>query len=136
MKLVCFIMIFLLAGCHGFVINKRVVGSYHLIATDVEEDMALCYDDGGSGYSIIISQTVFAVGYSDNYIIVKQHPSESVLHINRADTDYYIVPIYPQDKYDIKKEIFGPFTLNQFEQKKKDLGLGSVEFTLVYKDLQ
>ncbi len=136
MKLVCFVMIFLLAGCHGFIIHKRVAGSYHLIATDVEEDMALCYDDGGSGYSIIISQTVFAVGCNDNYIIVKQHPSESVLNINREDTDYYIVPIYPHDKYNIKKEIFGPFTLNQFEQKKKDLGMENVEFSLVYKSLQ
>jgi len=136
MKLVCFVMIFLLAGCQGFIINKRVAGSYYLIAIDVEEDMALCYGDGGSVYSIIISQTVFAVGYSDNYIIVKQHPSESALHINREETDYYIVPVYPQDKYNIKKEIFGPFTLNQFEQKKKDLGMENVEFSLVYKSLQ
>ena len=130
-------MVFLFIGCQGFDIKKAVIGKYYLVAVDVDEDLSLCYKaDKQNGYSIIIDQTIFAVGYGSKYIIVKQHPHEFASVLNKGNTNYYILPVYPQDQDGIKKEVFGPFTEHQFEQKKKDLNISNVEFTIVYKNLQ
>lgn len=131
MKLLCLIMVFLLASCQDFVVDKTVIGRYHLIAVDEKEDLHLGYQLEDGNYIGIIHSVVYAAGHNDKYIIVKQHPEANKIIVN-----YYIVPIYPKNQYWIEKEIFGPFNASQFEQKKKDLNMSNVEFTIVYNNLQ
>ncbi len=124
-------IIFLLSGCvdpFGMAIKKHVVGKFYLTAPDTGEQTALSYQEpSGKLYSIIVREKVIAVGYNEQYIIAEQ---------KRDKINYFIVPI--NNKKKVKGNWFGeigPLTLNQFNAKKKALGLEKVKFTVFYKDL-
>jgi hypothetical protein len=122
--ILCIFIICVFSNCE-FAEDYKITEKYHLIAVDIGEDMSLCFS---SRHEIIIDQTVFAVGFNENYIIVKQHP-----YNNRTITNYYIVPIYKEETLFPEKGILGPLTLEQFNEKKKELKLLKVKFTKVIK---
>jgi hypothetical protein len=132
MKKLCFIIIIAVTGCQGFVIDKTVAGKFHLIAVDVKENLSLSYNLNNGDYIGVVNQTVFAVGHNDKYIIVKQHPQI----LGKNFTDYYIVPVIVKNQYWIEKEVIGPLRRDQFEQKKKELNIENLEFTIVYENLE
>ena len=45
-------------------------------ADNTDQHILLSFDDTGNGGTPIIKQTVFAVGYNNNFIIAKQHPNK------------------------------------------------------------
>ena len=55
---------------------RKVTNDYYLnwVYDNSDQILLRSSDDGKSG-SIEISETVFAVGFNDNYIIAKQHPN-------------------------------------------------------------
>jgi hypothetical protein len=113
----------------GFAENQHLFGNYYLTATDVEEQMSLSYQVSDSGYAGIIEETVFAVGYNKEYIIAKQHPA------NKEITNYYILPIKNGD-LPKNEDLIGPLTQKEFEQKKEELKIKNLDFTIVYKNLE
>jgi len=119
-------------SCKG-VSEEQVIGNYYLVAMDyVKEETSLSYklEDGNSVG--VVDKTVFAVGFNDNYIIVKQHPSN-----NRTITNYYIVPIYKESTLSPEKGLIGPLTLEQFNEKRKELNISDkVTFTKEIEDLK
>jgi hypothetical protein len=112
--------------------EKHIIGRYYLDTVDyVEELMSLYfkYDDGNS--IGVVNQTVFAVGFNEKYIVVKQHPDN-----NKKITNFYIVPIYKEETYWPEKGLLGPLTFEQFQEKRKELNLTNVEFTIIKESLK
>lgn len=125
-------------GGIGAVINKNIIGHYFLVAPDVEEQLSICYHQHSDedNYGIIIGETVFAVGYNNEYIIIKQHPNKSSDSLNKNKINYYILPVKDTMDWQTKNDLIGPLSLNQFEQLKKVYNLENVNFTIEYKELE
>src|SRR5690606_41253570 len=56
-------------------------------APDLVEQLSVSYHYSGASYTNVVNETVVAVGYNDNFIIVKQRP------IDIDTTVYYIIDI-------------------------------------------
>lgn len=125
----------LLQNCIGSAYDKKLNGGYYLLAIDVKEDMLLAYEDGQYGIGII-EATVFSVGQNDNYIIAKQHPKISSLFIDKTVVNYFIIPLQDKISKSPEKNVFGPLTLGEFNQKRKELNIENVNFTIIFKELE
>ncbi|MFO0478187.1 MAG: hypothetical protein ACK50L_05345 [Bacteroidota bacterium] len=122
-----------LFSCNGLK-NEHLTERYYFVAVDARENMSLGYsvNDDNSSFVDVVGETVFAAGYDDKYIILKQHPSN-----NRAITNYYIVPIYKEFNYSPEKGVIGALTLEQFNEKRKELNIpDEVTFTKEIEDLK
>jgi hypothetical protein len=66
-----------LTGCGGadFAYEKRLSGKYGLVAVDVLEQMSVSEMLPNGDAVGVINETVFAVGWDKQFVIVKQHPS-------------------------------------------------------------
>jgi len=124
-------IVLLLASCQGFVIQEHIVDKYYLQATDIGEQLCLAYCPDGNGCFPIIPETVFAAGYNEKYIIVKQHPNN-----NRSITNYFILTFAEAKERAGKDCLFIPLTLEEFEKQQKLLHLENVKFTTVFKELE
>jgi len=129
----------LLSGCLGFDTKEKVVGNYYLVAPDDESQLSLDYCDPAdqNGCGGVIGATVFAVGYNEKYIIVKQHPSAFPKAPNKKMTNFFIVPITGGFNYRTMNNLIGPLTLEQFSDKRKELNIpDSLKFTIVKDNLK
>ena len=65
-------------GACGFVHDERIDGPYRLVAIDVSEEMAICYEieNGCIGR---IPETVYAVGFDTKYLVAARHPNAASL---------------------------------------------------------
>jgi hypothetical protein len=121
-------------GCE-FAHEEKVVGKYYLVASDVVEDMNLGFQEHRSGYGTLVKATVFAVGFNDEFIIVKQHPSIFPYPPDNTITNYFIVPI--SSRMNPYEDIIGPLTKTEFETKKDELGIDKdLPFSIVLEDLE
>ena len=126
-----------LTGCfafEGLAYEKNLTGRYALWAVDTRETMSLVRTEppGKTGRCAIdrVSATVFGVGWSDSFIIAKQHPREFPNEPDRSITNWYIVRTADDT-------VFGPFDEETFAVKRDELGVpGDLEFTLVFDDLK
>lgn len=109
----------LFSGCSGME-KKHLTGNYYLIKMDyADEELSLSYKDG----SVVIRPTIFAVGYDEDFIIVKQHPSKFGKELDKSITNCYIIPLkYEVNKWPDKNKI-GPLTEEEFLLKRKELNI-------------
>ena len=109
-----------------------------MIASDVGEDLALCYQEhvDDSNYGTVIGATVFALGYNSKFIVVKQHPRTFPNLPNKEITNYFILPIKRGFDWREMNGLMGPFTRKQFRNERDALHIGDIKFTIVYKDLE
>ena len=137
--ILCFTILLAFASCGGFVLEEKIIDNYYLIAADVGEDCSLSYHEltDGSNYGIIIKATVFAVGYNDKYMIVKQHPSVFPNPPDKKITNYYILPLKKGMDWKNNNGLIGSLTLEQFNEKRKELNIpDEVTFTKEIEDLK
>ncbi len=123
-----YLIVFSVSGCRGFAYEKRMVGKYGLVATDVMEQMSVCKFHS-NGATVLIPKTVFAVGWNDDFIIAQQHPCE-LNRINREETCFYILRISDEmvEKYSDEQS---------FQEGRKRLNVsGKLGFTLVFEGLR
>ncbi|HRP03146.1 MAG TPA: DUF3997 domain-containing protein [Candidatus Kapabacteria bacterium] len=125
------IILFLFSSCQDIAYNEKIIGRYYLIAIDYLEQMNLSFQLENNNSVGIIGQTVFAVGFNKNYIIVKQHP-----YNNRKITNYYIVLMHHEMTYWSEKGVLGPYNLEEFEQKRQELNISDIKFTVVKESLK
>lgn len=125
-----------LQGCIGVAYNKKLNGPYYLTAMDAKEDMEIQYVDKEDYAFSIIRATVFAVGGNKDFIIAKQHPRDTSGNIDKKIVNYFIIPVKRRISTSMEKNIFGPLTLEEFNQKKRELGLRNMKFKIVFKDLE
>jgi len=128
---VILIIFVVFTSCQDLAHDDNIIGRYKLIAIDYIEQMHLSYQIDINNSVGIIDQTIFAVGFNKNYIIVKQHPLN-----NRKITNYYIVLIYNEMTYWPEKGVIGPFTKEEFNKKRYELHIPDIKFTKVIKDLE
>jgi hypothetical protein len=105
------------AGC-GFVHDEAIDGPYRLIATDVDEQMSVCYTlrDGCIGR---IAAIVYAVGYDSQYVVAARHPAS-----NRTATEYfYLARSLDGPSVDPSVSVRGPFDAATFEVQRDKLHL-------------
>ena len=123
----------LLYGCGGIGLDyqKKLHGSYYIIATDVDEQMCIAKKTSGNGFTDVVDETVYEVGYDSTYIVAIQHPMK-----NKDVNAYYIVRMDTTSVEPSDKNTFGPLTFQQFYQKRKDLGIEDLGFTLVFDKLK
>jgi hypothetical protein len=128
----------LFEGCTGFAIKRQLFGNYYLVATDGDEGLSLTYHgpNDGNTYGDIVPATVFAIGYNDSFMIIKQHPRTFPNPPNRNVTNYFILPIKKDFNYRTMNEMIGPISFEQFTQKRRELGIpDSLSFSIKYEKL-
>ena len=128
-------IVFCFYSCGSGAYNKTLNGGYFLSALNNMEDMYLGYQDGENGIGIITA-TVFAVGQNDDYIILKQHPRDFPNKPDKSIVNFYLIPLKSNISKSIDKNYYGPLTLREFEQKKKELGIKNIEFNKVFSSLE
>ncbi len=110
-----------LAGC-GFAHDERIDGPYRLLAVDTDEEMSVCYDLAGHNCIGRVSETVFAVGWNPDYIVVARHPKS-----DKAKSEYfYIVRGLDGPNVDPTICVHGPFQAAEFEGERRRLFLPSL----------
>ena len=122
-------------GCDSFN-QKQLIGNYYLIESSYKEDSkSLSYSLGSGNFNDVVSQTVFSVGFNEDYIIAKQHPKKYKVPANKSITNYFIIAMKDSSSYYGK--VNGPFTESEFLVAKKSLGIsGKLKFTIVFEDLK
>jgi len=131
------VLILILIGCDGMD-NEHIVDRYYIGTIDfVENGMALyCQLDDGN-YIGVINETVFAIGYNEDFIIAKQHPAKFPNPPDKSITNYFIVPIKDKVHQSPDENKIGPLTETEFIAKRKELGVPEeLTFTKVLKDLE
>jgi hypothetical protein len=112
-----------LASC-GPIRNDTIDGPYRLVAVDILEDMIVCYElqEGCSGR---VPETVFSVGFNENYVVAARHPhkfGDEVL--NRLNTEYYyIIRGADGPNVDPLTSVRGPFNEIDFQRERQRLNL-------------
>jgi hypothetical protein len=108
-------LVFSLSGC-GPVYNEPISGPYRLWATDIEEQMHVCYalEDGCIGR---IPETVFEVGFDDQYVVAATHPSPN------STAYFYIIRGTDGPNVDPSISVRGPFDATAFAAEQSRLGL-------------
>ena len=110
----------------SYAYHKHLVGSYHLSAIDVMRQMSIYYDGPSDETAGRIDQTVFSVGWNDQYIVAKQHPNN-----NRTITNFfYIIIAYDGPNSDLSKCVVGPLTEAEFIKKQGEMRLPSFQLTI------
>jgi hypothetical protein len=133
------IVLELFQGCLGADINDHLFGNYYLVAADDDNQLAFSYHtpEDESTYLTIIPATVFAVGYNQNYFIVKQHPYLFAKPPNKQITNYFILPIKKDFNFKTMNGLIGPLTLDEFKLKRHELEIpDSLTFSKVYENLK
>ena len=136
--MVSFLLWLLFAQSCGFVYERHLTGNYYLIAVDTKEDMDVCYHPQGEDtpYAGITGASVYAVGYDDEFILVKGYRAlkdsmgRSLQRYDKQDTEYYIIPVdNTQEVWEAQENKFGAFSRQDFEARRKELGIsGDIRF--------
>lgn len=121
-----------LVGCWQTVVfDEKITGPYRLSAIDITEEMSVCYELEEEDTCIgRIPETVFSVGWNENFIVAKQHPAG-----NKSVTNYFILDRKKDAKYvDPSVTVTGP--MSEPEYKKKTTLMSLPEFTRTFDDLR
>ena len=126
------LLIPVIQGC-GFVYQRHLTGNYYLIAVDTKEDMDVCYhqqNDDNAPYTGITGASVYAVGYDNDFILVKAYRALrdsigiSLPRYDKNTTEYYIIPVNnTQEAWEAQENKFGAFSKKDFDVKRKELGV-------------
>jgi hypothetical protein len=130
-----FLWALVLFGCNDMN-NEHVIGGYYLSTVDyVEDGMSLYYDLDDGNYIGVVNETVFAVGYNEEFIIVKQHPTNYPFPPDKSTTNYYIIPLKFKVNHFPDENKIGPLSEIDFTIKRKELGIpDSLSFTKILMD--
>lgn len=127
-------------GCLGFDTKEKIIGNYYLVAADDQSQLSLSYCDPAdkNGCVGITDATIFAVGYNKDYIIAQQHPRTFPNPTNKKIINYYILPVdYKNKHWGDNFGLIGPLTLEQFNDKRKELNIpDNLKFTIVKDNLK
>jgi hypothetical protein len=141
MRIACSVACLTLAGCFGLFdsASNTIIGRYKVAWIDLQEQQFICEvsEESSTNCVTLVHEYVFAVGHDDNFIIAKQHPTsgfENGFKINSSVTNYYIIDTKRQENKNFKK-VIGPLTMEQFDQKRKELKIERIKFEMIYPDV-
>lgn len=124
-----------MSGCLFDSSSDTIRGRYKVVWIDVPEQQFICEESSehSTSCSVLVPEYVFAVGYDDDFIIAKQHPTsgfEDGFKIDPSVTHYYII-----DTRTTEEKVIGPLTEEQFDKTKKELRIERIEFDKTYIDI-
>lgn len=125
-------LIFTLQSClfGGGLVEREITDDYWLFANGKMEEMSIVYFPKDNGSDLIVNETVFAVGYNENFILAKSHPNGSKLV-----TYYHIIEINKDENNKPGQAV--SMTFEQYKLKKEQLKIPSdIDFSIVYKELE
>lgn len=127
-----FLLLPFMQSC-GFVYERHLIGNYYLIAVDTKDDMDVCYHpqkEDDAPYTGITGASVYAVGYDDDFILVKAYRAFrdsmgiTLPRYDKNTTEYYIIPVNnKQEAWEAQENKLGVFSKKDFEVKRKELGV-------------
>ncbi len=133
------ICIILLQGCiggMGFAVEKGIIGNYYLVAVDAIDQSSISIRDSSNSFTQVIDAAVFAYGFNEDFLMVKQHPVDAG-GVNKAKTQYYIIVLNHKQVYSGKGDRIGPLTEASFNKARTALKIpDSMAFTHVEKRLE
>ena len=120
----------LLTGCGGTAQSEvPEVNETGVITLSVNPEIKIEYDKDGL-VTGITGASVYAVGYDDDFILVKAYRALkdsmgiSLQRFNKNTTEYYIIPVNnAQEAWEAQENKYGAFSKKDFEVKRKELGV-------------
>lgn len=135
-KMLIVLISLFISGCLGTAYELELENGYYLLAVDTRSDMSLGTTLSGDIGVGVIDATVFAVGQNSNLIVVKQHPKISPQVIDKAITNYYIIPLHKPVSKSKENNYYGPMSKTEFDKMLKKLNEPYIDFDIVFKDLE
>jgi hypothetical protein len=129
--------IWILQGCYfgAGVVEQNLPDDFFLFANNSLDENSIWYKTGEHSSAIIVGETVFAVGYNEDFIIAKRHPKDSINQVNKKITSYHIIEIDKMSKRNPEKSI--DLTKEQYSSMRKRLKLpDSLKFETVFKEIE
>lgn len=121
--IIAILSIFLLVSCDNYKF-KNIIGNYYLVKSETQSDIySLNYDHNG-GYPCVINSNVVAIGFDENFLLVKQdvdtinnfyiilHPLKT--KSNPRDIEYKIGPLNRIELKNKREELAIPDTISLY----------------------
>ncbi|WMI68209.1 hypothetical protein [Mangrovimonas sp. YM274] len=128
-------LLILLQSCYfgAGLVEKQLSDNIHLIAINDLDDAEIIYaSDGSSVYYTLIPQTVYSVGYNNDFIIAKIHPKDPAKGVLDNLTYYHIIEVDKVDDYN--HDLTPSLTFEQYNSERRRLKIPSkLEFTIDLK---
>ena len=86
-RIIVILAIVTLNSCGQPAVHRHLTDEFYLTAPDLLEQLSVSYHYSGVAYSNLVNEMVVAVGFNDNFIIVKQRPND------KDTTLYYIIDV-------------------------------------------
>ena len=125
-----------LSSCFGLFDSgdDKITDEYHVAWMDLHSAQGIYHNKEEYGLTEqVIPNYVFAVGYNDDFIVAKQHPTNGFYggHKIFKDTlNFFIIQI--QDEMD---SIYGPLTKEEFALKAKEFDIQNITFDMKYPEM-
>jgi hypothetical protein len=129
LSICCLTATALACGGIGLAYERRLVDDLGLAAVDTREQMAVV-EFTPKGNNVLVSQSVFAVGWDKSHVVAKRHPPGSSGKADKAVTQFFIVEVRD-------RKVHGPLDEPGYRARRRALGVAEgVDFTLRFDDLE
>ncbi|MCC7521730.1 MAG: DUF3997 domain-containing protein [Flavobacteriaceae bacterium] len=116
-------------------VEENLTEDYSLFANNSMDEMSIWHHTAEYQNDLIVEETVFAVGYDDEFIIAKSHPKDSINRVNKKVTYYHIIKVDNNSKKEYTEST--KLTSTQFEVRKRQLKVpNDLKFTKIFKELE
>ena len=114
-------------------VEEKISDNIYLTAINKYDELSVWHSlDNTSIRNLLIPETVFAIGYDNEFIIAKTHPKNSNNGINRELIFYHIIEIDKTRKFGPKQSV--SMLKEQFEYKRKELQVpDNLDFKIVFR---
>ncbi len=120
-SIVIAMMLPLLAGCAGLS-DWAYVLPYDYEIWRINSERIVLMKNQGETSDTVINDYIAYFCYNERYIGIQNasvQTSENMVEIDTSNSDYYLVDA-------ANDEVFGPYTLEEYEAEKQDLNIGEM----------
>ena len=133
-KILGIAFLLILQSCYfgAGLVEQDLPNDFFLFANNSQDEMSIWFQAEEYSNQLIVPETVFAVGYNNDFIIAKSHPKDLKNGINKSVTNYHIIIVAEKNPKQSTS-----LTLEQFDFDKKRLNIpDKLEFEIVFAELE